>query len=174
MGRATIREGIVAGVIGATSVVLWFLLVDITAGQPLRTPAMLGRAAYGVTGELGHVYFSLFGDVVAGGSDVPFVAGYTGFHYSAFILAGLLVAVIVEWAETEPTVLAGALILFVVFEVGFHGLLSAFRAFPVLGVLAWQNVAIGNLVAAITMGAYMWRTHPALREELRYALESKE
>jgi hypothetical protein len=174
MRNATVREGILAGVIGATSVVLWFLLVDVTAGRPLRTPAMLGRAAYGVTGELGHLYFSLFGHPLAGAPDVPFVIGYTGVHYFAFILAGLLVAVIVQWAETEPTVLAGALVFFVMFEVGFHGLLSAFRAFPVLGVLAWQNVAIGNLVAAIAMGTYMWRTHPALREELRYALESKE
>jgi hypothetical protein len=174
MRKATIREGVLAGVIGATSVALWFLLVDVTAGQPLRTPALLGRAAFGVSGELGRAYFDLFGSVQPGAPDGAFVVGYTGFHYLAFILAGLLVAVIVQWAETEPTVLAGALILFVVFEVGFHALLSTFRAFPVLGVLAWQNVAIGNLVAALAMGAYMWRTHPALREELRYALESKE
>lgn len=174
MRKAIIREGVLAGVIGATSVVLWFLLIDLTAGQPLRTPALLGRAAFGVSGELGRAYFDLFGDPQVGASDLPFVIGYTGFHYFAFILAGLLVSVIVQWAEEEPTVLAGALILFVVFEVAFHGLLTAFRAFPVLGVLAWQNVAIGNLVAAVAMGAYMWRTHPALGDELRYALESEE
>ena len=60
------------------------------------------------------------------------------------------------------------------FEVGFHGVLSMFPSFPVLGVAAWYNVAIGNLIAAISMGYYMWRTHPALKEELRYALESRE
>jgi hypothetical protein len=80
----------------------------------------------------------------------------------------------VNLAETEPSVLAGALILFIVFEVGFHGVLAMFPSFPVLGVVAWQNVAIGNLIAAVAMGSYMWRTHPALKEELQYALESRE
>src|SRR5829696_8819304 len=32
------REGIIAGVIGATSVALWFFVVDAVAGHPLATP----------------------------------------------------------------------------------------------------------------------------------------
>jgi hypothetical protein len=33
---------------------------------------------------------------------------------------------------------------------------------------------VGNLIASLTMGAYMWRTHPRLKAELIYALEGKE
>jgi len=65
-------------------------------------------------------------------------------------------------------------ILFIVFEVAFYAISSAFSAIPVLGVLAWYDVAVGNLIAAITMGWYMWRAHPALKAELIYALEGKE
>jgi len=90
------------------------------------------------------------------------------------MLAGLVVAAVVHWAEKQPTVLAGALILFVAFEVGFYAMSSAFGSIPVLGVLAWYNVALGNLIASVVMGAYMWRTHPALKAELLYALEGKE
>jgi hypothetical protein len=157
----TIRQGIIAGIIGAASVALWFLVVDVAFGRPLQTPASLGRA-----------FFRVFG--AEGGPALPYIAGYTIFHCLAFILAGLVVSAIVNLAETEPSVLAGALILFIVFEVGFHGVLAMFPSFPVLGVVAWQNVAIGNLIAAVAMGSYMWRTHPALKEELQYALESRE
>lgn len=163
MRGAIVRDGVVAGVLGATSVAAWFLLIDLAFKHPFHTPVTLGRA-----------FFGLLGRLTPTDPDLYFLVGYTVFHYLAFILAGLLVAVIVDLAEREPTVLAGALVLFVVFEVGFHALLSIFRAFPVLGVLAWHNVAVGNLIAAFTMGAYMWWTHPALKEELRFALESRE
>lgn len=161
MRQQTVREGIIAGIIGATSVAIWFLLIDLAFGRPLNTPAALGRA-----------FFRVFG--AEGGPAPPYIIGYTIFHCLAFIVAGLVVAAIVNLAEREPTVLAGALILFIVFEVGFHGVLSMFPAFPVLGAITWYNVATGNLIAAVAMGSYMWRTHPALRDELRYALESRE
>src|SRR5205823_1851736 len=40
-----LREGFIAGLIGAGAVALWFLIVDIIAGRPFFTPAMLGSAA---------------------------------------------------------------------------------------------------------------------------------
>jgi len=43
----------------------------------------------------------------------------------------------------------------------------AILASPLLGALAWWNVAIGNTIAAAGMGYYLWRQHPKLREELR-------
>jgi hypothetical protein len=35
-------------------------------------------------------------------------------------------------------------------------------------------VAVGNLVAALVMGFYMWRTHPELKHELTWALSGGE
>ena len=105
---------------------------------------------------------------------MTFVVVYTIFHYAAFIGAGLLVSVIVHWAQTSPTVLAGAMILFVIFEIGFYGISSALEASPFLGALGWGAVAVGNLIAALVMGGYMWRTHPELTSKLDWALSGGE
>jgi hypothetical protein len=39
-----VREGITVGLIGAVVAMLLFLVVDVAAGVPLRTPAILGSA----------------------------------------------------------------------------------------------------------------------------------
>ena len=159
MRHSIARDGIVAGILGATAVALWFLGLDVVYRHAFATPEALGRGLLRILGPQG--------------SEGPavFVAVYTVFHYVAFILTGLLVAVIVHVAEREPGVLAGALMLFVAFELGFYALSSALSESPMFGALGWAQVATGNLVAAIVMGIYMWRTHPELGRELRHALE---
>jgi hypothetical protein len=162
MRHSLVRDGIVAGVLGATAVAVWFLGIDIIYSHAFATPAGLGRGLLRLFGPPG-----MEGDVV-------FVIAYTIFHYAAFIGAGLLVSVIVHWAQTSPTVLAGAMMLFVAFEIGFYGLSSALQESPFLGTLGWAQVATGNLIAAVVMGTYMWRTHPELKSELDYALKGAE
>ena len=127
-------------------------------GHPFATPAALGRGLVGILGPHGSEGTAVF------------VAAYTVFHYVAFIVVGLLVAVIVHFAQREPSVLAGAMMLFVAFEIGFYGLSSALSESPFFGALGWAQVATGNLIAAIVMGVYMWRTHPELGRELNHAL----
>src|SRR6266704_1178186 len=39
-----LREGVVAGLIGAVVVALWFFAIDAVQGEPLRTPKLLGTA----------------------------------------------------------------------------------------------------------------------------------
>ena len=158
MRHTIARDGIVAGILGATAVALWFLGLDVIYRHAFATPEALGRGLLRILGPQGRE-----------GSAV-FVIVYTIFHYAAFIAAGLLVAVIVHFAEREPGVLAGAMMLFVAFEIGFYALSSALSESPVFGVLGWAQVATGNLIAAIVMGIYMWRTHPHLGRELKHAL----
>jgi hypothetical protein len=162
MRHSIAREGIIAGVLGATAVALWFLGVDTLYATPLATPAALGRGL-----------LRLFGPPGPEGT-ATFVVAYTIFHYVAFILAGLVVSIVVHWAQSSPTVLAGALILFVVFEIGFYGISAALEASPLLGALGWGAVAVGNLIAALVMGIYMWRTHPELGTKLNWALSGGE
>lgn len=161
-GRSIARDGITAGVIGATAVAVWFLIVDTIAGHPLHTPLVLGTALFRVLGPLG-----------SEGSAVHILA-YTVFHYAAFIVVGIIAASIIHWADREPTVLAGLLILFVAFELGFYGLTALLAEFLPLGELAWYQVAAGNLIAAVLMGTYLWRTNPALREHFVEALDGRE
>jgi hypothetical protein len=162
MKHTIMRDGVVAGMLGATAVALWFLGIDTLYAHPLATPAALGRGLLRVFGPPGNE------------GVLTFVMAYTIFHYVAFMLAGLLLSVIVDWALTEPSVLAGAMMLFVAFEIGFYALSAALQESPFLGALGWGQVASGNLIAALAMGTYMWRTHPELKSEFSYALGGRE
>src|SRR5262245_64037469 len=41
-----LREGIIAGLIGAALVAVWFLIYDAARGRAVRTPAVLGAATF--------------------------------------------------------------------------------------------------------------------------------
>ena len=155
--HSVVREGIVAGVIGASIVALLFLVIDIIAGHAFYTPETLGRAVLSVLGPP-------FDD-----STFVVVAVYTVFHFASFIIVGMIAVAIVHAGEREPTVLAGALILFVATEIGFYGFTALLAESP-LGGLAWYQIGLANLLAAIGMGLYLWRRHPALSSRLDYAL----
>jgi hypothetical protein len=102
---------------------------------------------------------------------VALVVGmYTVIHYFMFALVGILAATIVRAGEREPGLLAGALILFVAIEIGFYGLSAMLAESPLLGALAWYQIGLANLVAALAMGTYLWRRHPLLGRRLGYAL----
>ena len=156
------RDGIVAGLLGATAVAVWFFIVDLIRQRPFFTPIGLGRGLLSVLGP---------------GKDdsaVLLVIGYTIFHYLAFIAVGLFVAMIVHLARREPSVLAGALILFVAIEIGFYAMSAVLAESPFFGTLSWIQVSVGNLIAAVVMGTYLWRTHPELKGELEFALGGTE
>lgn len=152
--REVVREGVVAGVVGAVAVAAWFLIVDGAQGRPFFTPAALGSALFLGVSDLGMV-------------EVTFltVGGYTVFHFLAFVVVGMLASAIAGQAEKTPALLLGAMLLFVTFEAFVMGLLAVVAEF-LLGPLAWWSIAIGNLFAVIAMGYYLWRKHPKLRAAL--------
>jgi hypothetical protein len=160
--HSPVREGLIAGVIGATGVALWFLIIDTIAGQPLFTPSALGAV--------------LAGDFSSASSEVhlPWVIGYTLFHFAAFLAVGLILSFVAHRAEQEPSILAVFLILFVVFELAFYGLTAILAETRLPGALAWYRVAGGNLVAAVLMGSYMWKGHRTLGAEFADALGTRE
>ncbi|GAC1651918.1 MAG: hypothetical protein NVS4B3_13390 [Gemmatimonadaceae bacterium] len=152
------RDGVIAGALGATAVALWFLAVDVYFGRAFATPLALGRALFSILGPAG-----------AEGPPV-FIIGYTVFHYAAFAAVGIVAAFVVHLGDREPSVLAGLVILFVAFEVAFQALSAILGQSTSFGSLAWYEVAAGNLIAALVMGGYLWRAHPALRGNLGRAL----
>ena len=158
--RPVLREGVVAGLIGATTIAVWFFVVDLIAGRPLFTPETLGRSL-----------LSILGPAPAGESTMLYVAAYTLVHYAAFAAVGILAAGALQAARREPSLLLGFVILFVAFEVGFHAVVGLLEETTPLGALAWWQVMAGNLLAATAMGIYLWRAHPALREQFSHALE---
>jgi hypothetical protein len=150
-----VREGFIAGLIGAAAVAGWFLVVDVVAGQAFYTPAVLGQALFwGVT------------DPAAAEVTFPAVAAYTMIHVLAFMVWGILAAILACQVERVPATLFVVIVLFAVYEFGFY-VVVATLAEPLLGVLAWTNVAISNAIAAFGMGYYLWHAHPKLREALK-------
>ena len=53
MRHTIVRDGVVAGVLGATAVAVWFLGLDTLRGHPFATPAALGRGLVGILGPHG-------------------------------------------------------------------------------------------------------------------------
>jgi len=158
--HSILRDGLIAGALGATSVAVLFFFVDLIAGQPLATPFMLARGFLGLL-DVGWT------------NKLLVVAVYTVFHYAAFVAVGSLAAGIIHWAEKVPSVLAGAFVLFVMIEFGFYFMTQILAQSPTYGGLSAMQVSLGNLIAAAVMGTYLWRAHPALKTGLDEALSGR-
>lgn len=160
LGLAVLRDspalmrGLVTGLIGAIVVAVWFFLLDLAAGAPLRTPAALGSAL-------------LFG--AAGPAEVVvsfgLVATYTVVHVAAFCVAGVVLVALAEQVERAPAMALIVVLAAIVLEALVVATLAV-GAEWVLGTLGWWSVAVGNLLAVLAMGWQVWRTHPRLQQQL--------
>ena len=153
--QGIIQEGFTAGLIGAGAVATWFLIVDVIAGRPFFTPAVLGSA----------VFFGLR-DPATVSISFQSVAMYTAMHVLVFLFIGTVASAMIAEAEKSPHALWLLIEFFIVFEFGFNGVVALMFT-PLLAALAWTNVAVGNLIAAICMGYYLWRARPVLRQSVR-------
>lgn len=151
-----IRDGVVAGLVGAITVAVWFGAIDLVRGEPFDTPIMLGTA-------LG----SLFLEGRAP-TRIAAVVGYTVFHVLGFLAVGLLVSWILQQAERVPSVMIGVLGLFVTFQVGWIGWTTVLS--ELYGNLPWLQVFVANLLAAASMSWYLWHRHPSLGRKVDRAL----
>ena len=149
------QEGVIAGVIGAATVALWFLLVDTVQGRPLYTPTVLGSALF--SRGAGAPWANAL-------PNLEMVLMFTWVHGLAFVVLGGIVAHLLGLAERTPSIGFGIFMLFVVFEFVFTAGAMLFAA-PVLQALAWPAIVVANLLAAAAMGGYFWLRHPNLRAE---------
>ncbi len=147
-GNRVLREGISAGLIGATAIAVWFAILDAIRGELLATPIMLGSS-------LGSLF--LQGDTP---SKAAAFIGYTLFHFALFCIIGYAFSWVVNSAEKVPSSFIGFAGLFVIFEVGWIGWTSVLS--QGFGDITWLQVFIANLIASAAMGAYMWKQHPSL------------
>ncbi len=150
---ALYQEGLVAGLVGAATIAVWFLILDSLSGRPLYTPTVLGTALFrrGGTTPLSEILPNL-----------EMVLMFTWVHGLVFVAIGGIVARLLALAERQPSVGFGILMLFVFFEFGFI-VAAMFFAEPILHALAWPAVLVANILAAAAMGGYFWLRHPNLR-----------
>ena len=148
-----VQEGMLAGLIGAATVALWFLIVDALAGRPLYTPTVLGSALF--RRSAGPPLAEIL-------PDLEMVWMFTWVHALVFLAIGGAVARLLGYIEGHPNIGFGILMLFVFFEFGFV-VAAMFFAEPILRALAWPAVLVASLLAAAAMGGYFWLRHPNLR-----------
>jgi hypothetical protein len=147
-------DGIIAGILGAATIALWFLLIDTVNGRPLYTPTVLGTALFG------------YGDGLRGLETLPVslevVALYTVAHALVFAAIGGLASRLLTIAERHPEVGFGILVLFVVFEFVIT-VSPVLFALPVVQALTWPALLVANLLATAAMSGYLWHRHPTLQ-----------
>jgi hypothetical protein len=153
------REGLVAGMLGAAAVAIWFLIVDTAAGVPLRTPALLGAAVLEGLRDPSALVISW-----------PLVLKYTLIHGAAFAFFGWLMAGLLALADREPRLLYAFVMLFCCFEVFFLALIMILAEW-LFETLPWWNIVAGNVLAALVMLAYFFRGHRVAWREFLTARE---
>ncbi len=150
--------GIVAGTIGAATIALWFLILDTIKGRPLYTPSVLGTVLF----KPGAPIPALESVTVS----FELVLVYTWVHWMVFCVIGGGASVLLRAAERRPEAGFGILLIFVIFEFGF--LVGAMLlAAAILQAIAWQEILVGNLLAAVAMGAFLWRQYPHIMKIIR-------
>jgi len=147
------EEGFVAGLIGAATIMVWFLILDAIQGRPLYTPTVLGTALF-----RGGAGLTLPESLAV---SLEIALWFTWVHGLVFLVIGSVASWLVRLAGRDPNYGFGILLLGVVFEFGFISVSMLF-AQEVLRALAWPAILVGNILAASTMAWYFWHRHRQL------------
>jgi hypothetical protein len=126
----SLREGTTLGIIVATAIWVWLVVVDAVAGQPFQTFAALG----GIT-------------------------VFTVVHYLLNIVYGVVIVSAVHGATREPSVALALVFGLVTFEIAL-AMLTVLLSHLGLGELAWVRIFGGSLVGAAVALFLLSRRHP--------------
>ncbi|MBI3127163.1 MAG: hypothetical protein HYZ11_06135 [Candidatus Tectomicrobia bacterium] len=151
LGSGALQEGVLAGLIGAAMIAVWFLLVDTLQGRPFHTPDMLGR-----------VLFQGASPLAAGPVSFQTVFLFTWIHTFAFMAIGVAAAFLIRLAGRNPNYGFGVLLLLVIVAFEFTAFSLAF-AREVIYAITLPFILIGNFLAAGAMAYHFWRCHRGMR-----------
>jgi hypothetical protein len=145
-----VGDGISAGLIGASAVALWFLVIDAALREPLFTPSLVASALLKGTPATAELPV-----------DLTMVAAFTALHSIAFIGFGVMVAWVVEQFEHTPDLPLIAIGVFLALEGGFVAA-SKLLVPDVAAEIGHGFIVAGNVFAAVGMGFYLrdWQRHP--------------
>lgn len=154
MAASTVKEGVLVGLAGAVAVAIWFLIFDLAAGVPFRTPALLGGA-----------FFEGLRDPSALVITPGLVLKYTIAHGLAFIAFGIAVAGLFAMVDRDRHLLFGLFMLFCCFEVFFIGMVRVL-GYQLLDEIPTWAILGANLVASVVMLGMLFRRHHRATREL--------
>src|SRR5215475_12975734 len=146
-------DGLIAGIIGAAIIAIWFLFLDAVIRLPFYTPTVLGEGLFLSPQDL----------TLAEGeqASLKLTLMYTGVHGLVFVVLGVIAAVFLLLTRKKLNLGLWILLIFMILEFGFVGTAFVF-AEPVLHELAWPMVLIGNFLAAAGMACYFRLRQPNL------------
>jgi hypothetical protein len=128
-GGSVSRQGLILGLITATTTWLWVAAVDAISGRPFHTFEVLGG-----------------------------IAAFTIVHYILNVAYASAVVGIARGATRAPSLVIGAIFGFIVLEIAF-GMLSAILSQTALGTRSWIVIFGGSLIGAATMMALLTRSY---------------
>lgn len=157
---AVLEDGVLTGVIGATIVAVWFLVLDGVRGLPFWTPSLIGSVLF-----LGKPLAEATATV-----NPVVVFAYTGLHGMLFLAAGTAIAWMISVVERNPQFGIVLLLIFLLFQSVLFGF-EVTLVPSVVGALGAWAVAVANLLAAVGMFWFLLRRRPGLLARLREGWE---
>jgi hypothetical protein len=150
---AVLVTGAISGLIGSAVVAVLFILINLIRGLPvLDTAAAMGSALFGIPAS----------------DMVPAAIAYNGLHVLAAVAAGIGASFLMMEAEVNPVAWYAAFFAYLAaLLIGF--VLVGMLAVEVAGATNWIEVMAVNVIAALSMGGYLWKAHPRLKQALRRA-----
>lgn len=149
--HSAFREGAIAGAFGAAAVALWYFVIDMLRGLPMHTPNLIAQV--------------LFGTGRSDAGEFGTLAVVTVVHFAVYMVVGVVLAALAHLAIRDIAWRMGVLLALVISGGFFSGL--AYMLGPLTGErFPHWTVLGGALVAVLTMGGYLWYTHPSLASSL--------
>jgi hypothetical protein len=134
-------HGAIGGVLAATAIVVFFLIVDVAQGSALETPEFLAGVLMGREAGIGS------GTIVL----------YTLLHYAVFTALGAGTAWALDRLRVPATVLVGLVFGFLLFDLVFYASI-ALTGVDVVRAIGWPSFLAGNLIAGVVLMTYLARS----------------
>ena len=144
-------QGLIAGMIGYFVFVAFFAILNLVSGAP----------AFHTASALGNALFDL-----GSSDDITAAIAYNGVHMLASLAMGTIASFLILLVDLNPNVWYVVMFLFIaglLYGVGLGGIVANELA----GVVTWGQVVIVNVLAAVLSGAYLWKSHPMLKDRVR-------
>ncbi|MDP2576812.1 MAG: hypothetical protein V3U63_08195 [Gemmatimonadota bacterium] len=141
-----VLHGAIGGILTGGFVALWFLVLDVSSGQPMQTPATLAAALLGQPGV---------------DASLRFIVVYSALHFAVFASLGVAAALFIAATGITPGWLVGIVFGIGVLDAVHYGALLLTGA-RTITVLPPMHVLAANLLGGVIMMTYL---HRALRAE---------
>jgi hypothetical protein len=148
--HSVIREGTIAGIVGAVVAAVWLFVFDMATGRPLQTPNAVGRVLFA-------------GDLNPGARVISpeAILGFGLVHLITFLVGGIALTALAHLVSRSPALRMGLWIGLVV-AFGYFAGIAYMLTTSTGGRVPFWSLAGGNFLALGAMAWYLWRRHPQL------------